>query len=103
MYRCDDLTAKVLPFSSFVFRFISLKNDSTNQFIRMRSCFIDKHGSFLMNVDECVVALKDRIVTALRCGFNTLSEYNNAEDFGTLPRGSSENEIMMKMELRGFK
>ena len=103
MYRYNNLVEKVLPFSLFIFRFIALKNDSTNQFITIRSYFINKYDSFQINVDECVLALKDIMVNALRCGFNTLSEYNNAEDFGTLPYGSSENEIMMKLELMVFK
>jgi hypothetical protein len=56
-----------------------------------------------MNVDECVAALKDKMIDALGSGFNKLSEYSKGEDFGTLPCGSSESEIMMKLELMGFK
>lgn len=102
LYRYDNWVAKVLPFSSFIFRSISLKNDSTNQFIMMHSDFMVKYDSFQMNVDECVVALKDKMIDALRRGFNKLSEYSKGEDFGALPCGSSESEIMMKLELMGY-
>lgn len=102
LYRYNNWVAKTLPFSSFIFRSISFKNDSTSQFIMMHSDFIVKYDSFQMNVDECVAALKDKMIDALGRGFNKLSEYSKGEDFGTLPCGSSENEIMMKLELMGY-
>jgi hypothetical protein len=103
LYRNSNWVAKTLPFSSFFFRSVCFKKDSINQFIPMHSTFINEYDSFQMNVDECVVALKDKMIDALGSGFNTLTEYSRCDDFGTLPCGSSESEIMMKLELMGFK
>ena len=110
LYRYDNYVEKVLPFSGFFFRSVSFKKELTSQiipihsdFIPMHSDFVDSYDSFHMNVDKCIEALKDKMVNALRRGFNALTEYSRDDVFGTLPCGSSESEIMMKMELMGFK
>lgn len=101
-YRYENYVKKVLPLpKSFFFRVVSFKKDSTNQIIPMNSNVLIKYDSFQMNLDECIKFLKNKMIIALGCGFNKLTEYDRNEDFGTIPRGSSENEIMMKMELMG--
>lgn len=87
-------------YSAFFFS-VFLKKDSNNQSVLLCSDFINKYDSFQMNVDECVLALKRKILQSLKEGFNKLTDGRN-NDFGTLPCGSYENEIMMKMELIGM-
>ena len=103
MYHYDNYVENVCPFYEFLFRVVAFKHETSNQSILMYYDFLNKHDSFQINVDKCVESLKSKIVRALRCGFNKLKEYGINDDFGTLPCGSSENEIMMKMELMGFK
>ena len=63
--------------------------------------FSNVRGSFQSNIDEWVDSLKLKIIDAIGRGLNILVVCGEEGDLGVIPRGSSENEIMMKMELMG--
>ena len=76
-------------YSTFSSRVIAFRNEK-GQFNTVIVDFF-KYDSFQLNIAECIK------------GFNILTVcYSNDEDFGIIPYGSSEKEILMKMELMGL-
>ena len=92
---------RMFQYSSLFFN-VFLRKGSINQSVLLYSDFIYKHDSFQMSVDECVESIKRKMLKSLKCGFNRLTECGTNKDLGVIPCGSSENEIMMKLELRGY-
>lgn len=88
-------------YSTFSSRVIAFRNEK-GQFNTVIVDFF-KYDSFQLNIAECIKVFKMRVVDVISKGFNILTVcYSNDEDFGIIPYGSSEKEILMKMELMGL-
>jgi hypothetical protein len=87
--------------STFSNRGVVLR-DKYNQVVTPYVYFIKIYESFQLNIFECINSFKSQVVDAISRGINILTICCSAyADFGTIPRGSSEKEILMKMELMG--
>ena len=64
--------------------------------------FLNIYESFRLNIFECIKSFKSLIIDTIGRGFNILTTLSEGDDFGVLPYGLSENEILMKMELKGL-
>lgn len=96
-----DVDDYIMHHSTFS-RSVVIFKDKDNQFYTPFVYFLNKYDSFRLNIAECIDSFKLKMIDAISRGFNILTVcYSNDESFGTIPWGSSENEIMMKMELMG--
>lgn len=96
----DDFSEYVYD-STFSNRAVVLR-DKYNQVVTPYVYFFKIYESFQLNIFECINSFKSQMVDVISRGFNILTIcYSAYADFGTIPRGSSEKEILMKMELTG--
>jgi hypothetical protein len=102
MFYYDGLDVDdFIHYPTFCHRVVIFK-DKNNQVVTPYVYFLKIYESFRLNIFECINSFKSQVVDAISRGINILTICCSAyADFGTIPRGSSEKEILMKMELMG--
>lgn len=98
MCHYDGLGVGYISFSTFHRRVVMFR-DKNCQLDTPYVDFLNGYESFQLSIFECINSFKSRMIDAIGKGFNILTSLNDLDDFGVIPYGLSENEILMKMEL----